>query len=73
MSSGGGGGRRGGGGRGGHGREMPRDQQVSRKVSWLLRHGADKEGLVLGKGGYVNVRDAVSSFPFFVVFIGSRG
>jgi 2'-phosphotransferase len=43
---------------------VPRENQVSRKVSWLLRHGAEKEGLVLGKGGFVNVGDAVS-FSFF--------
>jgi 2'-phosphotransferase len=51
------------GGRGGGGRNpanQPRDVQVSRKVSWLLRHGAGQEGLKLGKGGYVNVQDAVS-------------
>lgn len=40
---------------------MPREQQVSRKVSWLLRHGAGSEGLKLGQGGYVGVADAVSS------------
>ncbi|KAF9690753.1 hypothetical protein EKO04_010988 [Ascochyta lentis] len=34
---------------------QPRAVQVSRKVSWLLRHGAGSEGLQLGKGGYVNV------------------
>lgn len=39
---------------------MPRANQVSRKVSWLLRHGAEQEGLKLGKGGYVSVADAVS-------------
>lgn len=52
------------GGRGGGSRNpanQPREQQVSRKVSWLLRHGASSEGLKLGKGGYVNVQDAVSS------------
>ena len=48
------------GGRGRGGKEMPRDQQISRKVSWLLRHGAQSEGLKLGKGGYVGVADAVS-------------
>lgn len=53
-----------GGGRGGRNpKDMPREQQVSRKVSWLLRHGAESEGLKLGKGGYVNVGDAVSCFP----------
>ncbi|KAF2183151.1 hypothetical protein K469DRAFT_711102 [Zopfia rhizophila CBS 207.26] len=51
--------------RGGRGsrnpRDLPRDQQVSRKVSWLLRHGAQQEGLTLGKGGYVNVNDALNT------------
>lgn len=50
-----------GGGGGGHGRGLPREVQVSKKVSWLLRHGAEKEGLKLGEGGYVNVADAVRS------------
>jgi hypothetical protein len=51
------------GGRGGGSRNpanQPREVQVSRKISWLLRHGAASEGLKLGKGGYVNVQDAVS-------------
>jgi hypothetical protein len=51
------------GGRGGGSRNpanQSREVQVSRKVSWLLRHGANSEGLKLGKGGYVNVQDAVS-------------
>lgn len=39
---------------------MPRDVQVSKKLSWLLRHGAEKEGLKLGKGGYVPLADVVS-------------
>jgi hypothetical protein len=54
------------GGRGGGNRNpanQPRDVQVSRKISWLLRHGADQEGLKLGKGGYVNVQEAVSLLP----------
>ena len=49
-----------GGGRGG----LPRDVQVSKKMSWLLRHGAEQEGLKLGDGGYVSVSDAVRSFRF---------
>ncbi|KAF2449754.1 hypothetical protein P171DRAFT_199312 [Karstenula rhodostoma CBS 690.94] len=48
------------GGRGGRNpASLPRDQQVSRKVSWLLRHGANAEGLQLGKGGYVGVDAAL--------------
>lgn len=55
-----------GGARGGGNRfkDMPRDQLVSRKLSWLLRHGAKEEGLQLGKGGYVGVGDAVSLKEF---------
>ncbi|XP_014560579.1 hypothetical protein COCVIDRAFT_12691 [Bipolaris victoriae FI3] len=52
------------GGRGGGSRNpanQPREVQVSKKISWLLRHGADQEGLKLGKGGYVNVQDALNT------------
>ncbi|KAI4920201.1 hypothetical protein J4E90_002342 [Alternaria incomplexa] len=52
------------GGRGGGNRNpanQSRDVQVSRKVSWLLRHGAGQEGLKLGKGGYVNVQEALNT------------
>ena len=44
-----------GGGRGPPSREV----QVSKKLSWLLRHNAEKEGLKLGPGGYINVKDVV--------------
>jgi 2'-phosphotransferase len=50
------------GGQGGGSRNpanQPREVQVSRKLSWLLRHGAASEKLKLGKGGYVNVQEAV--------------
>jgi 2'-phosphotransferase len=47
-------------GGGGSGRgPMTREVQVSKKISWLLRHGAEKEGLKLGPGGYINVKDVV--------------
>ncbi|KAH7392043.1 KptA family-domain-containing protein [Phaeosphaeria sp. MPI-PUGE-AT-0046c] len=52
------------GGRGGGSRNpanQSREVQVSRKISWLLRHGAASEGLKLGKGGYVNVQDALNT------------
>lgn len=38
-----------------------REVQVSKKLSWLLRHGAEKEGLKLGPGGYVNVADLLNN------------
>lgn len=37
-----------------------REVQVSKKLSWLLRHGAEKEGLQLGDGGYISLADVVS-------------
>ena len=55
------------GGRGGGSRNpanQPREVQVSRKVSWLLRHGASSEGLKLGKGGYASVADALNTRAF---------
>lgn len=39
---------------------LPRDVLVSKKLAWLLRHGAEKEGLTLGKGGYINLAQVVS-------------
>lgn len=50
---------------------MSREVQVSKKVSWLLRHGAEKEGLVLGRGGFVGVGDVVSFFYFSSHFCAS--
>ncbi|TID23999.1 tRNA 2'-phosphotransferase 1 [Venturia nashicola] len=49
-----------GGGGGGRG-PMTREVQVSKKMSWLLRHGAEKEGLVLGSGGYMSVHDVLQN------------
>ncbi|KAK8213586.1 tRNA 2'-phosphotransferase [Zalaria obscura] len=49
------------GGRGGGRGPMPREVQVSKKISWLLRHGAEKEGLELGPGGYVSVQDVLQN------------
>ncbi|KAK5742248.1 tRNA 2'-phosphotransferase [Elasticomyces elasticus] len=53
---------RGGRGGGGGGRgPLPHDVQVSKKISWLLRHGAEKEGLTLGAGGFLSVQDVLSN------------
>lgn len=57
---------RGGGGRGGgRGGPLPRDVQVSKKLSKLLRHSAAAEGLTLDAAGYANLADVVclSSSP----------
>ena len=56
-----------GGGRGGGSKPRPdrpppsRDVQVSKKLSWLLRHGAESEGLQLGEGGFINVQDVLNN------------
>lgn len=53
------------GGRGGKRDKPPisREVQISKKLSWLLRHGAEEEGLKLGEGGYIGL-DAVVSTRF---------
>nr|POE88176.1 trna 2'-phosphotransferase 1 [Quercus suber] len=38
-----------------------RSTQVSKKLSWLLRHGAEKENLSLGPGGYANLADVLAN------------
>ncbi|KAL9087331.1 MAG: hypothetical protein Q9159_003677 [Coniocarpon cinnabarinum] len=38
----------------------PREVQISKKFSFLLRHGAEKQGLTLGVGGYVNLADLLA-------------
>lgn len=53
-----------GGGRGGRGGPVPRDVQVSKKMSRVLRHSAEEEGLKLGPGGYVSVKDLVRMNAF---------
>jgi 2'-phosphotransferase len=46
-------------------REPPtRATQVSKKLSWLLRHGAEEEGLHFLEGGFLNVSDVLSNRKF---------
>lgn len=56
---------RGGGTRGrgrGHGRrEDDPNTKISKALSYILRHGAEKEGLKLRGDGYANVAELVSS------------
>lgn len=40
----------------------PKHVQVSRTMSWLLRHGAKSQGVAIRPDGYVRVRDLVSFF-----------
>ncbi|KAI4715307.1 hypothetical protein E4T48_08512 [Aureobasidium sp. EXF-10727] len=48
----------GGRGRGG---PMPREVQVSKALSKLLRHSAEKEGLQLDAAGYINLKDVLNN------------
>lgn len=51
--------------RGNRNREPPtRATQVSKKMSWLLRHGAEEEGLSFLEGGFLNVTDVLSNRKF---------
>ncbi|KAK3723544.1 tRNA 2'-phosphotransferase [Vermiconidia calcicola] len=52
-----------GGGRGGR-EPLPRSVQVSKKLSYLLRHGAEKEGLELDASGFVNVQEILENRNF---------
>ncbi|KAI4123006.1 MAG: hypothetical protein LQ338_005493 [Usnochroma carphineum] len=65
MPGRGGGGRNksggGGGGKSGGGRPPPsREETVSRAMSYVLRHGAEKENLKLDASGYINCADLLS-------------
>jgi 2'-phosphotransferase len=44
---------------------MPREVVLSKALSHLLRHSADRENLKISKEGYVNVADLVRFFLFF--------
>ncbi|KAG8215074.1 KptA family-domain-containing protein, partial [Butyriboletus roseoflavus] len=47
----------------GHPRDSP-DTRVSKSLSWLLRHGAEKAGLNIRQDGYTRVSDVLSN-PMF--------
>ena len=53
------------GGRSGGPREpLPRPIQVSKKLSWLLRHGAEEEGLTFLPGGFLPVSAVLANRKF---------
>lgn len=58
---GGGGSRAGFSSGGGGGKEQLREVKISKAASYVLRHGATKEGLKLDERGFINVGDLVSS------------
>lgn len=61
-----------------------KEVDISKSLSYLLRHGARKEGLVLDEGGWANVGNVVGDdlfllffwflgFWLFVIWWGRRG
>lgn len=58
----------GGGGRGGQREPLPREVMISKKISYVLRHGAVKEGLKLDRNGYANCADLVRGDLFYHFF-----
>lgn len=48
---------------GGRGNRAPptREVQVSKKLSWLLRHGAESEGLQLDSAGFINLAEVLAN------------
>ena len=59
-----------GGGRGGSGGKLrglrtdSHSVQLSKTLSWILRHGAKSEGLAMRADGYVKIDDLVRSASF---------
>jgi hypothetical protein len=43
-----------------------RDIRVSRIMFWLLRHGAERQGLPMRPDGYVRVQDLVSFLVYMI-------
>ena len=37
---------------------------LSKKLSWLLRHGAEKEKMDIGSDGYIKVDDILARYDF---------
>ena len=37
--------------------QVKTDVKASKALSWLLRHGAEKEGLVIESGGWIRLDD----------------
>jgi len=41
-----------------------KDVRLSKKLAFLLRHGAEKEGIAIGSDGYVKLDDLLSRHDF---------
>ena len=45
---------------GGRKKPQSREVSISKALSFLLRHGADRVGIPVDEGGWANVQDVVS-------------
>ena len=50
------------------GKGDPREVEVSKSLSYLLRHGAQSEGIQLDAGGWANVAAVVGFCVFLVLY-----
>jgi len=48
----------------GGGGKDDKDVRLSKKLAFLLRHGAEKEGIAIGSDGYVKLDDLLSRHDF---------
>lgn len=58
-----------GGGGGGGSDAQSRETTISKATSYVLRHGAAKEGVRLDENGYANVEDLVWNFLIEFPFV----
>ncbi|KAL9581335.1 MAG: hypothetical protein Q9212_003956 [Teloschistes hypoglaucus] len=47
----------------------PREEMVSKAMSYVLRHGAEKEGLKLDEGGYVDCGELIELIYFYCALL----
>lgn len=58
-------GQKGGGGGGGGRKDPPREVLVSKALSFVLRHAAEREGVKIDSQGYANVGELVCQLYHF--------
>ena len=46
----------------------PPDIRISKTLSYILRHGAEKEGLPIRSDGFINLKDVVSIILFTIFY-----
>ena len=56
-------------GRMGKRQPQSREVSISKSLSFVLRHGAEKVGIPFDEGGWANVQDVVSIFHFSALYL----